>query len=210
MITYIELTLYYRYDKEGNESNKEKIIKMIARASLTLEESSTNKKEEHRVAVKRTKSLLDALMETLNKKGLVCKDNFGYRYSKLFANVRHEMDDSTIHHIYTNYSAEMAIKYYKAARGINSEGIEYKEMISNMFVLDDDLKNDTCQSNLADERYLLNSGIIASKYDWIQYIYEGSSINELENYEKAPVFNDNPFDQLPTRFEDSIYINTEY
>ena len=63
---------------------------------------------------------------------------------------------------------------------------------------------------MADERYLLNSGIITSKYDWIRYIYEVSSINELENYEKSPVVNDNPFDQLLTRFKDSIYINTEY
>ena len=204
------LYIYYRYDREGNVSNKEKIIKTIARTSLTLEENGTDKIEEHKIAETKTKSVLDDLMKVLNNKDLVCKDNFGYRYSKLFANVRHEMDDSTIHHIYTNYSAEMAIKYYKAARGINSEGVEYKEMISNMFVLDDDLKNDTCQSNLADERYLLNSGIIASKYDWIQYIYEVSSINELENYEKAPIVNDNPFDQLLTRFKDSIYINTEY
>ena len=31
------------------------------------------------------------------------KDNFGYWNSKLFFDLRHKIDDSTLHHIYTGY-----------------------------------------------------------------------------------------------------------
>ena len=127
-------------------------------------------------------------------------------------NLRHELDDETIHHIYTNYSAEMAVKYYLAARGENSEGIEYKNLIYGMYVLDDDLRNDTSQANLADERYLLNSGIISCKRKEIQKFYEKSRINDMEIYEYPAVNNSitNPFEQLKDRYYDSPFINTEY
>jgi len=124
-------------------------------------------------------------------------------------NLRHELDDETIHHIYTNYSAEMAIKYYLAARGENSEGIEYKNLIYGMYVLDDDLRNDTCQANLADERYLLNCGIISCKRKEIRNFYEKSRINDMDIYE-YPADNNNPFEQPKDIYDDAPFINTEY
>lgn len=122
------------------------------------------------------------------------------------------MDDFTIHHIYSNHSAEMAIKFFKAARNINSEGVEYKNMIANMFLLDDDLRNDTCQGNLADERYLLNSEVIDKKRQWIQHKYESSNINNLSSYENDfKNWDDvNIVNEIERRYDDSIYINTEY
>lgn len=151
------------------------------------------------------------LSEKMKIKGVVCKDSFGFRYSKLNINLRHDVDDATMHRIYISYSAEMAIKYYRAARGINSEGQEYKNLINTMYILDDDLRNDTCQSNLADERYLLNSNVINNYRLTMQGIYKKSRINKIESYEHYKDSSSNEqYAQLGERFVDSIYLNTEY
>ena len=197
------LYLYYRYYCADDNNGKIKVMNMFTHKS----EKSDNKKDE-----KLLKELLEQCAELMCKDNVSCKDDFGYRYNKLFMNLRHELDDETIHHIYTNYSAEMAVKYYLAARGENSEGIEYKNLIYGMYVLDDDLRNDTSQANLADERYLLNSGIISCKRKEIQKFYEGSRINKMKIYEHPTGndSNDNPFEQLKDRYYDSLFINTEY
>ena len=82
-------------------------------------------------------------------------------------------------------------------------------MINNMYVLDDDLCNDTYQSNLADERYLQNSGVIERKRTAMQRLYVNSRANRLSSYEN---YNDLIVDyqQLQERYGDSLYTNTEY
>lgn len=192
---------YYRCYNEGNEKGMFEIAEMMERMS----EVTKNEKGKF-------DELMKKCVETMKEGNVVCKDNLGYRYSKLFMNLRHEMDDATIHHIYTNYSAEMAVKYYRAARGVNSEGLEYKNLIYGMYVLDDDLRNDTCQSNLADERYLLNSGVISTKRKQIQRMYEDSNINRIKHYEQKRDLGEdkNPFSELQERFEDSKFTSTEY
>ena len=182
---------YYRYFMACDE---EKMNRMIMRFIKTTS---------------RSKTLLEKYANMLKQNNVVCKDDFGYRYSKLFMNIRHDVDDSTIHHIFLNYSAEMAIKYYRAARGINSEGLEYKNLINNMYILDDDLRNDTCQSNLADERYVNNSGVIDLKRKALLKLYSNSRANRLYSYEN----NDNQTVSYPLlyeRYEDSKYTNTDY
>lgn len=192
---------YYRCYGIGDREGMSKIVRMMERFAEVKEgkRSSLN-------------TLLNSCASVMQNGNIACKDDFGYRYSKLFMNLRHEMDDATIHHIYTNYSAEMAVKYYRAARGINSEGMEYKNLIYGMYVLDDDLRNDTCQSNLADERYLINSGVISLKRKQLQKMYEDSNINRIRYYEKPRKEDDDrsPYDKLQSRYHDSSFLNTEY
>lgn len=195
------LYYYYRCFSEGNEKGMLEIADMMERMSEVSENEKGTFNE-----------LMKKCVNAMKEDDVVCKDDFGYRYSKLFMNLRHEMDDATIHHIYTNYSAEMAIKYYRAARGINSEGAEYKNLIYSMYILDDDLRNDTCQSNLADERYMLNSGVINMKRKQLQRMYEDSNINQIRHYEslrdgEEPI---NPYEKLQERYKDSPFVNTEY
>lgn len=192
--------LFYRYYEEGDDNGKERIAKLFHH--LASGNYSSEKALED----------LNALAALLHEGKVVSKDDFGYRYSKLLMNIRHEVDDTTIHHIDTNYSAEMAIKYYRAARSINSEGMEYKDLIYGMYVLDDDLRNDTCQSNLADERYLLNSGIQSFRRRKLQIMYQDTTINLVDKYEQCPetVNASGPIQQAEERFEDSIFTNTEY
>lgn len=198
---FYNLYFYYRCFSQEDEEGMDKIARMMDRFAEVKDREQSN-----------INTLLHDCADEMSKNGVACKDDFGYRYSKLFMNLRHEMDDATIHHIYTNYSAEMALKYYRAARGINSEGMEYKNLIYGMYVLDDDLRNDTCQSNLADERYMLNSGWINLKRKQIQRMYEDSNINQMRYYED-PRKNDSersPYEQLPERYKDSPFLNTEY
>ncbi len=185
--------LYYGYYLAGNEKRMNDMTRYYP----------------DEFGMRNKKRLMNGYAKILKNNKVVCKDDYGYRYSKLFMNIRHDMDDATIHHIFCNYSAEMAIKYYRAARGVNSEGQEYKNMINNMYVLDDDLRNDTCQSNLADERYLQNSGIIEKKLKAMQRLYGNSRANKLSSYEN----NNDPiidYQQLQERYGDSLYTNTDY
>lgn len=197
-----DMYLFYRYYIEGDEEGMSKMKEMVSKLD----------KYEEQEQDRTFKILSRRLAKVLNEEKVVCKDNFGYRYSKLFMNLRHEMDDSTIHHIYTNYSAEMAIKHFRAARGINCEGQEYKNLINNMYVLDDDLRNDTCQANLADERYLMNSGVIDDHRIAMQRIYDSTKINIIDYHQKSLVniSEENPYGQLEKRYSDSLYLNTEY
>lgn len=193
-----DLYLYYRYDEEQNELKKQEVVGMSSRNTRSNQEVIDR--------------LLNKCVELMRTDNIPYKDEFGYLYSKLLLGIRHDMDDSAIHHIYTNYSAEMAIKYYRIARDINSEGSAYKDFISNMYVLNDDLHNDTCRFNLADERYLLNSGVIYTKRRQLEKMYEQTNTNKMMSYEKAPDnFNSESYIKMLTdRFKDSLYINTEY
>ena len=193
-----DLYIYYRYYEEENREKMAMIVRMSSRnTSATDDELS--------------RVMMDCI-KLMKEGSVVCKDEFGYLYTKLLLSIRHEMDDATIHHMYTNYSAGMAIKYYRAARDMNTEGVAYKNLISNMYVLNDDLRNDTCQYNLADERYLINSGYIFTKRRQLEKMYERTNINKLSSYENtieeggSELF----FQQLTDRFADSIYMNTEY
>lgn len=55
------------------------------------------------------------------------------------------------------YTSGMAHKHYEAAESMHSEGSEYQSFIRNMFIMDDDLQNNTCQFYFALERLKLNS-----------------------------------------------------
>ncbi len=61
------------------------------------------------------------------------------------------------------YMSEMADKYIDDSISMHSEGNEYQNFIRNMYLLDDDLQNNTCQFYFALERMKLNS-------DFFKYI----------------------------------------
>lgn len=56
------------------------------------------------------------------------------------------------------YMSGMARKHFEAAVSMHSEGYEYQNFIRNMYIMDDDLQNNTCQFYFALERMKLNSG----------------------------------------------------
>ena len=191
-----ELYLYRRYDNQYDTTVMASIAEVVAR------NSSFN----HEAIEKIMRKCLNEVAQISEN-----KTKGGYQYSKLFMNIRHDIDDATIHHIFTNYAAETAVNYYSIAKDINNEGVAYKNMIMGMYVLDDDLRNDTCQSNLADERFLLHCGLIERRRDLILKIYDHSIISLMQNYEDKPESPESTTKQrIQDRQKDSIYINSEY
>lgn len=81
----------------------------------------------------------------------------------------------------TNYSGEMSLKSYRSAKEVHREGKAYKEMISRMHYLDDDLKNDTIQFDLAIERFKINSDNIDNNIKFLLNTLT-DSIYDVENF----------------------------
>lgn len=189
--------LYFYRKNQKNDNVVSSILDMVARNTRTTTES-----------IEKLMKECVGQMETSSVKD---KTPFGYQYTRMLMSIRHDVDDATIHHIFTNVSAEMATKYYKMAKDVNNEGPAYKNMIMGMYVLDDDLRNDTCQSNLSDERYLWHCGWIDRMRDAMIGMYENSNINQLKNYEHDMAITATTSDtRFKERFEDSIYLNSEY
>lgn len=101
---------------------------------------------------------------------------------RFFTGVLKDIGKSNIHYTLNNYSAEMAIKCYRKALDMHKEGKSYKEMISKMYYLDDDLKNDTIQFDSAIERYKINNNYIHSRIEMILSNFKTSSLYDIENF----------------------------
>ena len=86
-----------------------------------------------------------------------------------------------IQYTYTNYSGEMALVSYRSAKEQHREGRAYKDMISRMYYIDDELKNDTVQFDLAVERFKINSDYIDNRIsDLMGSLTE--SLYDIENF----------------------------
>ena len=86
-----------------------------------------------------------------------------------------------IQYTFTNYSGEMALVSYRSAIQLHREGREYKDMISRMYYIDDELKNDTVQFDLALERFKINSDYIDNRIrDLMGSLTE--SLYDIENF----------------------------
>lgn len=75
----------------------------------------------------------------------------------------------------------MALKTYRKAREIHREGKAYKDMISSIYYLNDDLKNDTVQFDLAIERFRINSENIDHSIE-LMLDYTTNSVYDIENF----------------------------
>lgn len=100
---------------------------------------------------------------------------------RFFESVLLSINKPNIHYTLTNYSNEMALKSYRMAKEVHREGKAYKEMILKMYYLDDDLKNDTIQFDLAIERFKFNSNYIDKNIE-ASMKFSTNSIYDIENF----------------------------
>ena len=100
---------------------------------------------------------------------------------RFFDNVLQTITKPNIQYTLTNYSGELAVKSYRNGIGVHREGRAYKEMISRMFYLDDDLKNDTIQFDLAIERFKINSDYIDKSIERVMCKLS-DSLYDIENF----------------------------
>ena len=157
------------------------------------------------------RNALNECCRSLSKCPVVDQNKYGGRSEQFYERVRHDIDDITISTIYSNYSAEMALGYYKKTEEANTEGDAYKEMIESMHFLDDDLNNDTCQFNIACDRFLLNCGVIAEQRRRLEKLYKASNIYNMQNayIDKSGKINREPI-ITEGQFDRSQFINSEY
>ena len=72
-------------------------------------------------------------------------------------NIRRCIEVQNLYMLKQTYLKGMINKYYDAARAMHSAGHEYQTFISDMYLLDDDLQNNTCQFYFALERYKIRA-----------------------------------------------------
>ena len=190
-----DLYTYRQYDKNFDKGTLDTIVNMLSRNTTDDQESLRQKMQD--------------CIRLINDEFMGSQKEV-YPYSRLLMNVRHDIDDATIHHQFSNVAADMSIQYYKMAKDVNNEGAAYKNMITVMYVLDDDLHNDTCQANLADERYLWHCGYIDRNRDMLSKLYEDSNVNRLGSFENEVGHKNDHAKHVANRLDDSLYVNSEY
>ena len=160
--------------------------------------------EDLRVQMRRCCKLLSRIEYTDDE------EKYGTRSERLYEQLRHKVDDITLSNIYSNYTAEMALKYYQRAAETSTEGTAYKEMMGTMYFLDDDMNNDTNQFNIACDRFLLNCGVIDKQRRRLDALYRHSNVYHLRKaYIEGPN-NLRDEDIKPNQFDRSQFINSEY
>mgnify|MGYP002525378386 CR=1 FL=1 len=202
----------YQYEelmRNHREEDADKIIQNFAgRSSISSHDSSVEKPED----VMRD---LRFELERCRKKmaGMKLKEEqekYGTRSERFREQLRHDVDDITISNIFSNYSAETALKYYQMSEEANTEGLAYKEMMGTMYFLDDDMNNDTNQFNIACDRFLLNCGIVERQRKSLERLYKYSNVYHLTRaYLDGPnKVREEKFDHH--QFDRSQFINSEY
>lgn len=149
------------------------ISKSQRHVGYSKDEKESNEKLRNELFSQYKDCVNTVLTLTVNEEELA--ENFMERIKRAIGEDYHK-------HLISNYIAGNALKYYKRALEIHTEGNEYKDMISNLHFLDDDLNNDTCQFYLAIERYKINSGHISELIDAFEHLQDESSIYNPKKY----------------------------
>lgn len=197
---------YQELIEQGRREEAEKIINNIWGSGSI---QSSGAKEEHRERLRKIMNDCGRLIsrECPDEEG---ESKYGLRSDRLYERLRHDIDDITINTIYSNYTAEMALKYYHMAEEANTEGEAYREMVGSLHFLNDDMNNDTCQFNIACDRFLLNTGVVAEQRNRLEKLYKNSNVyNFRKGYIDSPN-NLNKENLGPNQFDRSQFINSEY
>ena len=102
-------------------------------------------------------SVYDRFYHWVERKEWFEKYNNGSYKEDLKKNIEDLLENHHHDILKKTYLQKMRNKYYAAARSMHREGGEYQNFINEIFLLDDDLQNNTCQFYLALERYKIRS-----------------------------------------------------
>lgn len=166
-----ELFMTYKYmEKSKMEGNEEK-SNLRTYSNLINEFSKIENNSKNGNKIHNVKSIFKKL---INGKVL---------YSERFFNeTTHEIGKAQANYTFAKYTLSMAKESYERALQMHHEGKAYKDMISQMYYLDDDLKNDTIQFGMAIERYKINNRYIQKQLANIQRIIGDAPMYEIENF----------------------------
>lgn len=199
----------YRYQELVELGRKEEAEKIIGSIWGSGSIQSGNVKEEYRGCLR---EMMNECSRLISRFWVEEEEEmkYGSRSDRLYERLHHDIDDLTINSIFSNYTAEMALKYYHMAEEANTEGEAYREMTSSMHFLNDDLNNDTCQFNIACDRFLLNTGVVAEQRKHLEKLYMNSNVYNLrKGYIDGPnALNKDTVEM--NQFDRSQFINSEY
>lgn len=199
----------YQFQELVEQGRKEEAEKIVGSIWGSGSIQSGNVKEEYRSRLREMMNDCSRLISRywVEEEG---EKKYGSRSDRLYERLHHDIDDLTINSIFSNYTAEMALKYYHMAEEANTEGEAYREMTSSMHFLNDDLNNDTCQFNIACDRFLLNTGVVAEQRKHLEKLYMNSNVYNLrKGYIDEPnALNKDTVEK--NQFDRSQFINSEY
>ncbi len=85
-----------------------------------------------------------------------------------------------------NYHNELAIKHYRAAMEMHTEGKAYKDRLHDMYFLEDDYNDNFYHFCAANERYRLNTELIPKKLKELECkVLAGSIVYQYDSYENG-------------------------
>ncbi len=186
MFTWTQLFKFiyfaYEYMDEENEV-KDKILNSLNSIITSSHKSMEEELNQTEVRINRDKikQTLELCIHEIKKEKIT--PSYGSLGTELYNHILSIIEPTNLRYIISNYPAEMALMYYNKAIEMHTEGNAYKEMISGLYYLDDDLQNDTEQFYLALERYMINCGYIKYMEKSIKNIYSKAYIYNIECYE---------------------------
>lgn len=158
--------------------------------------------EELKNEIKKCKSLIH---ENTN-----LKDKYGSLRKRMFARLKHSIDDRTFKYTISQYAAEMALRYYSLIESSYSEGTSYRNQVSRNYLLNDDLDNDTWLFNTAIERFRVNTSNVEKRKNDLSRAIRNSRFYKYESYVRTVDRETEQFDIFDEiRFDDSLFTNTE-
>lgn len=186
--TQIFKFMYFAYEYMDADSNvKEKILDSLNEFITSRHKSMEDELNPVKIELnrKRVKLVLDLCINEIGKERII--SDYGNLGSEFYNNILSVIEPTNLRYIISNYPAEMALLYYNKAVEMHTEGNAYKEMVSGLFYLDDDLQNDTEQFNMALERYLINCGYVGCMEKSLKNIYSKAYIYDIGCYERSEV-----------------------
>lgn len=198
---------YHELMQNNRKENARQIVEAMASGGSVSKQKKVNK-DEVVVDLRKAMDRCSKMLSRIEKDDT--HEKYGSRSERFYGQLRHLVDDITINNIISNYTAEMALKYYQMAEETSTEGSAYKEMMGTMYFLDDDMNNDTNQFNIACDRFLLNCGVVRKQRSRLENLYKYSNAYHLrKSYIEGPnKLRDE--DVKPNQFDRSQFINSEY
>lgn len=127
---------------------------------------------------------------------------------RFFNATTHEISKAQANYTFAKYSLAMAKESYERALQMHHEGKAYRDMISQMYYLDDDLKNDTIQFGTAIERYKINNAYIQEQLTKIQRIIGDAPMYEIDHYVKENMNSQELNDRFYLQYEPTSSLET--
>jgi len=177
-LTYAVLGKYYeRSEKDIEIFQKREIEKMHVRKN---DFGITDKEFGNKI-----KKFYENIEDVSKKFKIFSKDSV-LKDNAFTRSILNDIGEGNRHFLVPNYSIAMALKYYHKAIELHSEGKEYREMMREMYIIDDDISNGMHCFSLALERYAMNRGLIEEKMQKLRIYYKDSLSYPLTYYLEEP------------------------